>query len=133
MPPLHALLGAAVLGLAVWAQAERAGRLSAAARAEAAERAARANAEAAEALRRDREATVAALAGVARDIAERTARSIPIRRAVHAAPPTSACLEAPAVRAVLDGLRAEPAGDPGGRAHPAGRAAAVPAASAAAR
>ncbi|GGG30863.1 hypothetical protein GCM10010964_18480 [Caldovatus sediminis] len=135
MPRLHALLGAAVLvlGLCAWAQAERAGRLSATARAEAAERVARANAEALAALRREREATVAALAGVAQDIAERAARAVPIRRAVHAAPTTAACLAAPAVRAVVDGLRAWPAGDADGGPGAAGGTPALQAAAAAAR
>lgn len=108
MPRLYAALGAAVvvLGLVAWALCERGEAIAATARADAAERVARANAEAVEAMRQDRAATVAALTGVARDIAERAAQSASIRRSVYAAPTTTACLDSPAVRAALDGLRA---------------------------
>jgi hypothetical protein len=53
---------------------------------------------------------VAALEQAASDAAARAARSANIKASIHDAPSSAACAAAPAVRAVLDGLRDRPTG-----------------------
>ena len=72
---------------------------------------------------------VAALERQAAQAEAAAARMAPTRRNVDAAPVTSACAAAPAMRAALDGLRTrQPAGGAGGTAGGAGQPADVPAA-----
>jgi hypothetical protein len=90
-------------------------------RVEAARReAAELRAVAAEAAVTGRDTAIRVLEAAAADTAARTARFQPIRRAVDAAPSSRACADAPAIRAALDGLRAQPAAAAGGAAVPAG-------------
>ena len=81
-------------GLASWAYAERTGRQLATDRA--------VKAEAAVA---GRDRAIAALEADVAAARARAARFQSIRRAVDAAPPSTACASAPAIRAALDGLR----------------------------
>jgi len=131
---LYAIGGAVILLLATatWALAERGGRIAAEAREAQAMEAAQANQRAVEQIREERAQAIAALSGLAQDIAARAARTIAVRRAIDAAPTTTACVESPAVRAALDGLRR--ASDPGAGGAPGdpGRVARVPAAAGAA-
>lgn len=76
-------------------------------------------AAAAEAAVEGRDRAIGALERLGAQLAERTAQFQPIRRAVDAAPVTTACATAPAVRAALDGLR-QRAAAAGGAAIPAG-------------
>lgn len=134
-PRLYAIAGAVVLLLATatWALAERGGRIAAEAREARAIAAVQANLRAVELIREERAQAIAALSGLAQDIAARAARTIAVRRAIDAAPTTTACVDAPAVRAALDGLRR--AADPGAGGAPGdpGRAAPLPAPAGAAR
>jgi hypothetical protein len=88
---LVAALFAMVLG---WAWLERGGRHRAVARAEAAESQAESRARA-----------IAALEAAAAEAAANAERLKPARRAIHAAPPTNSCTNAPAIRVVIDQLR----------------------------
>jgi hypothetical protein len=86
--------------LSGWAWLERAGRQAANARAEAAEAQAESKARA-----------ITALEAQAAEAAAQVARIEPIRRVIYAAPKTTACVDSPAIRAVLDGLRQGAGGD----------------------
>ena len=89
-----AAVGLVLISLIGWAKIERAGRQAATARAEAAEAHAEAHARA-----------VMALEAAAAESAAQAARIEPIRKVIHAAPRTNACVDSPAIRAVIDGLR----------------------------
>ncbi|MBW6400758.1 hypothetical protein KPL78_23055 [Roseomonas sp. HJA6] len=102
-----AALGVVLVGLAGWGWIERAGRISADLRTAAAEAAVQ-----------GRDLAIAALERQATDAAERAARMQTVRRAVDAAPVTRACVDSPAMRAVLRGLRGD-ASTPGGATQPA--------------
>lgn len=96
-------------------------------RVEAARReAAELRAVAAEAAVAGRDKAIRVLEASAADTAARTARFQPIRRAVDAAPSSTACAAAPAIRAALDGLRANAAAAAGGAALAAGLPSAAP-------
>jgi len=112
---LRALLAAGVVfvvgGLLTWARVERDWRQDA----EAALTEARATIA-------GRDIAIAALEERMADLAAQAAQRETIVRTIHAQPRTMACVGAPAVRALLDGLR-EPAAAAGGGA---GGAAGVP-------
>jgi len=65
-------------------------------------------AAAAEAAVAARDRSIAALEEAMAEAERRRSRLEPIRRAVNAAPVTSHCVASPAIRALLDGLRAAP-------------------------
>lgn len=109
------VVGVILLGLGAAWRVEAAGRKTAELRAVAAEAAVA-----------GRDKAIKVLEASAADAAARAAQFQPIRRAVDAAPATSVCAAAPAVRAALDGLRARAAAATGGAALAAG----VPAAAA---
>lgn len=126
-PALPWIAGAALAGvLALGAAWQVRSWQLASARAEAA--ALRQERDAARAEVAARNAVVRALEAQAAAAAELAARLEPIRRAIHAAPPSNACAASPAVRAGLDRLRAgraaaagavpraQPPGLPGGAA-----------------
>ena len=94
---MFAAIALVLVGLLGWVRLEMAWRHAAEERAEAAEAAVAA---------RDR--SIAALEEAMAEAERRRSRLEPIRRAVNAAPITNACVASPAVRAVIDGLRAAP-------------------------
>lgn len=100
-------VAALILGLFGWARLERAGRQAEAARA-----------EAAEAALAGRDRAIAVLEARAADLVAQAERRATIVRTIHAAPRTLACADAPAMRALLDGLR-QPAGAADGARQPA--------------
>jgi FAD/FMN-containing dehydrogenase len=110
---MFAAIALVLLGLGSWLRLEMAWRHAAEERAEAAEAAVAA---------RDR--SIAALEEAMAEAERRRSRLEPIRRAVNAAPITNACVASPAIRAVIDGLRAAPnagAGNSAAMPRPAGR------------
>lgn len=123
------IVGAAALALAMvsaWALLERGNRIAARAELAHAQDLLRRNEAALAQLRDERDRTVAALEGVAQRAAERVVRNVALRRAVHEAPATNACLSSPALAAALDGLRNPPRGTPGGATQAGGESPRVP-------